>query len=74
MGMKDEARLVGFDPDGQYRLRACRCGAGGECVAYALIGRDEKWRAICMVCGAESCGAETMHGAQMEWNFGVVEG
>lgn len=74
MGIQDAVRLVGAEPDSQYRLRACRCGAGGEFVAYSLIGRDEKWRAICLVCGAESEGADTRHGAQMEWNFGVVEG
>ena len=70
MGIQDTVRLVGAEPDSQYRLRACRCGAGGERVAYALIGRDKKWRAICLVCGAESGGADTRHGAQMEWNFG----
>ena len=74
MGMQDAVRLVGADPDSQYRLRACKCGAGGEFVAYALSGRDKKWRAVCMVCGAESGGAETRHGAQMEWNFGGVAG
>lgn len=46
MGIQDAVRLVVAEPDSQYRLRACRCGAGGEFVAYALIGRDEKWRAI----------------------------
>ena len=40
MGIQDAVRLVGAEPDSQYRLRACRCGAGGERVAYALIGRD----------------------------------
>ena len=74
MGMQEAVRLVGAEPDSQYRLRPCRCGAGGEFVAYALIGRDDKWRAICMVCGAESGGANTMHGAQMEWNFWRCEG
>lgn len=73
MGMQDAVRLVGADPDSQYRLRACKCGAGGEFVAYAQV-RDKSWRALCLVCGAESGGAETRHGAQMEWNFGVVEG
>ena len=71
--MQDAVRLVGADPDSQYRLRACRCGAGGERVAYAQ-GRDGSWRAVCLVCGAESGGHESRHGAQMEWNFGVVEG
>ena len=70
MGMQDAVRMVGAEPDSQYRLRACRCGAGVEFVAYALIGRDKKWRAICLVCGAESGWAETRNGAQMEWNFG----
>lgn len=74
MGMQEAVRLVEAGPDSQYRLRACRCGAGGEFVAYALIGSDKKWRAVCMVCGAESEWAETMHGAQMEWNFGRCEG
>lgn len=69
MGIQDAVRLVDAEPDSQYRLRPCRCGAGGEFVAYALIGRDKKWRAICMVCGAESEGSDTRHGAQMEWNF-----
>ena len=74
MGMQEAVRLVEAGPDSQYRLRPCRCGAGGELVAYALIGSDKKWRAVCMVCGAESEWAETMHGAQMEWNFGRCEG
>ena len=74
MGIQDTVRLVGAGPDSQYRLRACRFGAGGEYVAYALVGRDKKWRAVCMVCGAESGGADTRHGAQMEWNFGRCEG
>ena len=74
MGMQDTVRLVWADPDSQYRLRACRCGAGGEDVGYSLIGRDHKWRVICMVCGAESGGHESRHGAQMEWNFGRFEG
>lgn len=74
MGIQEAVRLVAEEPDSQYRLRACRCGAGGEFVAYALIGSDKNWRAICMACGAESGWAETRHGAQMEWNFGVVEG
>lgn len=73
MRIQDAVRLVGADPDSQYRLRACRCGAWGERVAYAQV-RDKSWRALCLVCGAESGGAETRHGAQMEWNFGVVEG
>lgn len=30
MGIQDAVRLVGAEPDSQYRLRACRCGAGGE--------------------------------------------
>ena len=71
--MHDTVRLVGADPDSQYRLRACRCGAGGERVAYAQ-GRDGSWRAVCLVCGAESGGHESRHGAQMEWNFGRFEG
>ena len=70
MGIQEAVRLVGAEPDSQYRFRPCRCGAGGEYVAYALIGRDKKWRAICMVCGAESEGSDTRNGAQMEWNFG----
>ena len=74
MGMQEAVRLVEAGPDSQDRVRACRCGAGGEWVAYALIGSDKKWRAVCMGCGAESEWAETMHGAQMEWNFGRCEG
>ena len=74
MGIQEAVRLVAAEPDSQYRLRPCRCGAWGDFVSYALIGRDEKWRVICMVCGAESGGAETRHGAQMEWNFGRCEG
>ena len=74
MGIQDAVRLVVAEPDSQYRLRPCRCGAGGEHVAYALIGRDKKWRAVCLVCGAESEGSDTRHGAQMEWNFGRCEG
>ena len=73
MGIQDAVRLVGFDPDGQYRLIGCRCGAGGERSAYAL-GRDGRWRVVCMECGAESTGNESRHGAQMEWNFGRCEG
>lgn len=73
MGIQNAVRLVGADPDSQYRLRACRCGAGGERVAYAQ-GRDGSWRAVFLVCGTEYGGAETRHGAQIEWNFGVVEG
>lgn len=71
--MQDTVRLVGADPDSQYCLRACRCGAGGERVAYAQ-GLDGSWRALCMVCGAESGVSDTRHGAQMEWNFGGLEG
>ena len=73
MGIQDAVRLVAAEPDSQYRLRACRCGAGGERVAYAQ-GRDGSWRAVCLVCGAEYGGHESRHGAQMEWNFGRFEG
>lgn len=69
MGIQEAVRMVGAEPDSQYRLRACRCGAWGERVAYAQ-GRDKSWRALCLVCGAESDGADTRHGAQVEWNFG----
>lgn len=71
MGIQDAVRLVWADPDSQYRLRACRCGAGCERVAYAQ-GRDGKWRALCLVCGTESGGHDCRHGAQMEWNLGGV--
>ena len=73
MGIQEAVRLVEAEPDSQYRLRACRCGAGGERVAYAQ-GRDGSWRAVCLVCGTESGGGETRHGAQMEWNLGRGEG
>ena len=30
MGIQDAVRMVEAEPDSQYRLRACWCGAGGE--------------------------------------------
>lgn len=55
-------------PDGQFRLRGCRCGS--EDVVYLRIrdGSREPWMVRCLACGAQGERKEICHEAQVDWN------
>lgn len=67
----DLIAIVPADPDSHFRLTECGCG--NDHVAYVQM-EDGKWRVRCFDCGATFPpeGADTRHGAQVEWNRGAV--
>lgn len=70
MCFDDVVEMKKPDQNGQYRLKACKCGS--EEVAYMHcrdIFGNLFWRVRCMECGAETIGMYAVqHDAQVGWN------
>ncbi len=60
--------LILPDPDGQFRLRGCKCGCKEP--GYILLGAEgrEKWGVECPDCGKATPGFPVRHDAQVYWN------
>lgn len=60
-------------PDGQYRLRNCRCHSDNVAYERYRDGKEEKWRVRCFNCGhAVDKGCAVRHDAQLAWNEVVL--
>ncbi|MBQ7346064.1 MAG: hypothetical protein IJW45_08405 [Oscillospiraceae bacterium] len=62
------------DPDGQFRLRRCRCRH--EDVRYLRVRAEdgsEPWVVRCFGCGATGAAKMIRHDAQIYWNHEMAE-
>lgn len=69
MQVENAIQIIAPDPDGQFRLKPCRCES--ENVAYVQYeGKEELlWRVHCFECGHTILpGSAIRHDAQVEWN------
>ena len=65
MTLDNVVEIVVPAPDGQYRLRPCKCGSDN--VAY-MLGVDGLWRVHCFECGCNGPRSTVRHNAQIKWN------
>lgn len=56
------------DRDGQFRLRACKCGSEDTAYLKLRLEGSTPWAARCMACGAMGRALPVRHDAQLDWN------
>lgn len=67
----DVLEIIRPDPDGHYRLRACKCGTVLDAVYERYITQDGAWawRVACNSCGSTvDLQGTVRHDVQVEWN------
>ena len=67
--LTNATKVLGAEPDSQYRLLPCKCGSDNVAYVQYASGEEEKWRVCCFDCGQTvDTGTPVRHDAQTAWN------